>query len=1114
MDKQFKVYSSSAGSGKTFTLTKEYLKIVFTAPALEGEFRSDYFKSILAVTFTRDATNEMKDRILDSLSDMRDYLNGGEKPFILKLIVDELNEEYPQSGYTEKIISERAESIYYSILHNYSDFAVSTIDSFNQKIVQAFKKDLELPFRFDLQLDKDELLQDAIQIIQDKAGKKEQSKLTQLLVDFAFRRASEGNSWYLDHSLTSFGQNIFSEEKWNIIQNLSELTLEDFERLRKEIIAFNTKIENQVRELAQKGAELIKTNQIEAADFAYGNSTIHPYFNKLANPDVSILDVEVKARLSKLFNDNSSKWHSSKASSAAQQAIELIRPQLVDLHLQINSILQDVESDYIIAKELDKNIYLLSSINEISNEINRLKEEKNIVHISDINKKINTVIEGQPVPYLYERIGEKYNHILIDEFQDTSMMQWHNLIPLVTHTLSKNLTSLVVGDPKQAIYRWRGGKAQMLVSLPEITTAPEGSSLKDEEYTFKMHQESIALQTNYRSRSNVITFNNHFFNLIVSKLKSDYPSITQYYQDVAQNITSKAGGNVSIQLLNDKQQYADTSLYTVLNTINNVIDKGYRYSDIAILVRNNSHGVNVAQFLIEKGLRVVSSESLLVNNSEAVQLSICLLKIISSKDIEAEKLHLYRILSKLTKKSNLLQGKKYLDFTLNVQNSDLPTFFKHIKDEFNINIDYNALNLLPLYDLIEEIYNIFNFNNLEDQQIYLQRFLDIILDFSNIKGNHLLDFLTFWETKSDKLSINSPQSEDSIEILTIHKSKGLQYPIVIMPFADWKTTPYPTEKLWLEWENNLFPDLNTTIMGINKTTEKTLFSGDVYKEKEATFLDAFNVLYVAMTRAEEELHIIGKETKSGNSIQHISHLFNLFLNQENEDLHIDKKEIEITLDDENEPILISEYSFFDDVEEKVDSKKKEEIENYNLPKVIHSSSKSIISLKSNNNEEFESELSISELLSTQRKGLLVHKAFEKLNTINDLDKVLEELKYSGAITSNEIHSIKEQMLKVMDLEELKEYFLEGRNYKVLNERELILRPKRIKGLSTVKSLRPDRVLVKDKKVIIIDYKTGNNPQESHIQQIKKYGEYFQSLGYKEIEKILVYTEVPFCKIVT
>lgn len=1109
----FKIYRSSAGAGKTFTLAKEYIKIVLQLEQFDEEFNPNYYQHVLAVTFTNLATSEMKDRILSQLKSFSMKPSMEEDGMLGAIVAD-------FKGMDKTIllnrIYQRSKLVHQRILHGYSNFSVSTIDAFSQKIAQAFKRDLNFPFNYELVLNGDELIEDATYILMDKLGQKEHEQLTEALENFSIKKAEEGTSWNVVPQIKEFGKVLFDEDQRKIIEKLginpvtnNKMSINDYTQLAKKLrkIIFqdlqtekDQKLEDFKNEMSSVGVPL---DMLGRNPLSYVNK----FDGKIGDKDVT-----PNATAIKIFEGDSGATLTTKANygkSPAQYdaALPIYQNRIQDL-------LALIQRAQLIKNVYDK-IYLIITAEVIREEMSEIKEEQGVVHISEIGENINKIVETSPVPYLYERLGERYRHILIDEFQDTSKTQWHNLIPLVAHALSMYQGEcLVVGDAKQSIYRWRGGKPEMLVALPSLPTT-KGTVLEEEEYTLKVASDVQNLGTNWRSYANVIGFNNALYKNISEEYSNEL--LSQFYQDVYQKNNKNKGGQVRVSVC-QKEGAKDTVLEANLGKIIHVVkelteEKNFLYKDIAILVRFNKYGSLIAEKLVEEGIEVISSESLLVQAAPSIQFLVQMIRLLVSR---ADKLLFMKIARFLTahqqdlesnrwsivnQKTAHIKGDKYIRIGDKVKEcEDHKQFEQLLEGEFGVKISISNLRRKSLYDLIEHLIRIFKLNVRVTEQSYLIKFLDFIVEHTEKNGNSAQEFLHRWNNKKETLSISTPENTNAVRILSIHKSKGLEFPIVLLPFADWSTVPKKGGAKWFDWEgNDIIPELNAVQLGLTSKLVGTPFEEEYLLECNDTYIDAVNMLYVATTRAEKYLHMIiteeAKVNKKGEKAETKDTVSVPVLN------YIKKVKPNELASDTIDDVLFHEFEFYDN---NIEGENKEDLEEeYHKIDIIHTDNTDKLRLKSGVYEQGEREITFIDILEAQESGILVHKAFERIKFKDDVHDAVRNLEVNGLISSTEKGDYIQKLMDVAQHPELKDYFDENAGFEVLNESEIVTPIKQ--EMHKVIVDRPDRLLIRGKEAIILDYKTGSYEKE-HEDQIKRYGRELQKMGYTSISLKLVYTE--------
>ena len=496
-----------------------------------------------------------------------------------------------------------------------------------------------------------------------------------------------------------------------------------------------------------------------------------------------------------------------------------------------------------------QNIYPLAVLNEVKKIIDDIKRNNNILHISEFNKIISGIVMKEPVPFIYERTGEKFKHFLIDEFQDTSLLQWQNLLPLIDNSLAENNLNMVVGDGKQAIYRWRNGEVEQFMNLPKIPGriwSNEKQLSAERQQSLERNYKETELDKNYRSGKVIVEFNNNFFSFVSNNIDEEYRNI---YNKVKQkNREDKTGGYVHVEFINEKETqdisndsedklgFEDLSLIRIKEIIEKVRKDNFRLKDIAVLCRSNRNASLTAQYLLKEGIDVVSSESLLLSNSPAVSFIIACLNYINNNDNKIAEAEIVN----------------YINSYQSTSDSPQPT-------EFNLKSQFSKLKFnIGIYDLCESLIRIFKINKSKKVNPSLSFFLDAVHEFSVKNPNNILDFLTWWEEKKDKLSFIVPDELDAVKIMTIHKAKGLQFPVVIFPFATEKVKN-TKDWLWVDIEESEIPRLKVALLKNSNKLDETIYT-DLYNTESAkSYLDLVNLLYVTMTRAKERIYVLTRK---------------------------------------------------------------------------------------------------------------------------------------------------------------------------------------------------------------------------------------------------------------
>ncbi|AWK03330.1 ATP-dependent helicase [Flavobacterium crocinum] len=1037
----FSIYDASAGSGKTYTLVKEYLKIILSSP------KNDAYRNILAITFTNKAVHEMKSRIVGNLSEFA-------KDDPSSKAVDLMEDLSRETGLSIIKLKTKSQQIIKHLIHNYAAFDISTIDKFTHKVIRAFAHDLNLPMTFEVTLDTENLLVEAVDAIIAQAG--EDETLTKLLIDFTMEKTDDDKSWDVSREILDTGRLVLNENNRNEILHFQDKTIEEFVEIKKKMQTLCKELEDINAGLAVKAVELIDKNGIDPKSFSRGTFPNHLD---------SIRDGK--------FNPKNKTFHEFEDIAINKTAkdrglIENIIPELLQI---LKEVYQNFEKrDFY--KAFLKNITPLSLLNTVSNELSKIQSEQNILSISEFNAIIHREIQNQPAPFIYERLGERYRHFFIDEFQDTSEMQWQNLIPLIDNSLSglddfgNKGTLMIVGDPKQSIYRWRGGKAEQFIELS-----------KDINPFNNPDKQIKHLNTNYRSYSEVIEFNNAFFKLISAEFSNeDYKDL--YENHSFQNTNSKKGGYVNISFLPivEKNEFADeeetvekSDLYVLatLNTIQEVLKQGFEYKDIVILTRKRGQGIAVANYLTEQGIPLLSSETLMIQNASEVQLIVHLLRYLSnSADLESKANFLHFLVS--TKDLPM----PVHDFIAMGMSHKVEKEFEEWLLTFDVSFSFKDVRKKSLYEAVEIIISKFILPS--EGNAYVQFFLDIVLERDIRNQSGIADFLVFWDKNSEKFSIPSPEGNNAVRIMTIHKSKGLEFPVVIMPFADEDYNRKPKDKLWLDTEE---VDLGVPKALVDNSSIVESFgesaSAVFNLKKQEELLDNINVLYVALTRAEEHLYVISQSLEARKDGEYPNNMASFFIKFLIHEGVYDEEKLSYEFGNK---IRLSKASKTVDLVKSIPIVK--EVLN---PKSIKIAQREALMWGTHQQEAIS-------------YGNVVHEILAFVKDKSDIDLAVTKSLENGLITYDQVEQVLKTLNEIVNHPELTVCF-DG-THTILNEQTIVQKQGRI--------LKPDRVVfLENKEAFLLDYKTGA-VNAKYQQQIQEYQDAIEDLGYKVLKKALVY----------
>ncbi len=1035
--KPFLIYNASAGSGKTFTLVKNYLLLLY------GSNNLLTFRNILALTFTNKAVTEMKSRIIETLQQFSEDSILDSNNVMFSIICEELNVEPDK-------LHQKSKRLLETIVHNYAAFDISTIDKFNHKLIRVFAHDLKLPINFEVELDTQSVLARAVDKLIDRAGSNKE--LTKILVDFAIEKADDNRSWDIGFDFNAIAQLLVNENEMPYLETIKDKTLDDFLKLKKKLQSKLELLETMITETALAVLDIIDKSGLEFSDFSY--KTLPNHFKKAAELNFTGL---YNNRLEDNIKERKGIYSKSLIPSK-KDAIESLIPQFETAYLNIKQAVFTAK----IYKNALKNITPLSVLNAIRQSLAEIKEDEDILLISEFNGIINSEIKTQPAPFIYERIGEKFKHYFIDEFQDTSVLQWENLVPLVSNALSgENLKGetgslMLVGDAKQAIYRWRGGRAEQFIDL------------YSGENPFFMSPDMHHLPANFRSFEEIVNFNNGFFNHISEFFLSNEKHV-DLYRNSTQDIKFEEKGFVNLDFLDIENGQKDKAYCeTVFESISKIKSNGYHLSDICIIVRKKKEGIAIAEFLTEKGVPIISSETLMINHSPQVQFldnllalnihpnnneaKVNVLIFLAENQLQVDDIHLF--LAKFT----ALKGK---------------AFFEALKT-YGYDFSMEEFLHLPIYEAIESA--IRTFKLVEKSNAYVQFFLDEVLDYSQKKEASLRGLLEYWNSKKERLSIVSPLGKEAVQIMTIHKSKGLEFPVVIFPYANQDLYFDLQPKIWFPVAKKEFCGFPNLYLNLNKDLEEFSELGKLtYLDYRSNLeLDTINLLYVVLTRAAEQLYVISELDLDKDQQEKTNFYSGLFIS------YLKK----IGLWDNS----LLNYQFG------TPGKLSEETKTENLSietDTFISTSKEDHHLNIITNAGL---LWDSRQIRAIERGNLVHDIMAKIELKEDVNAAFEHFINLGKLNGKQYEQLLADVNSILTHPLLNVYF----NTKdiVLNERDIIAKSGQI--------LRPDRLVINTKnQAVIIDYKTGL-PNPKHKEQLFEYQNVLEQMNLETIKKFLVY----------
>lgn len=885
---QFAIYSASAGSGKTYTLTLEYLTLALAPddPAA--------FKRILALTFTNDAAGEMKRRIVEALRE----LATGEAPGLLAELSQRL-------AITPEVLQSRAAAMFQRVLYDYADFAVGTIDSFGQRIVTSFARDLGLPATFEVELDTAAVLAAAVGLLLDRVnrGDADDDALTQLLRDYADEAGADGKSlWGLAEKVAEFSGALFNDTHLDVVALLSRADVAEHQRWRAAVTEYLKQVEEQVAALGARGMEVINSAGLTEKAFFQGAKGIFGYFQGAVEKWQKGEGSNSYA-LKTIEEDN---WLSgdAKKNLVLKSQVEAIKGDLRGIYEEIEALRTREHGGYLLLRAMQPHALGVALLGEVQKLVEAISRERGVVLIGEFNRRIAGVVLREPVPFVYEKLGDRYQHLLLDEFQDTSALQWHNLLPLIENSLANDFRSLAVGDAKQAIYRWRGGELEQIMRLYRHEPEKLLDRVRDPETRalLQMRYETLApalqdqtLRENWRSRPEIVRFNNLLFTFFATRWGSQVPLLAELYDDDFQQETPDKlregpAGHVEIILAPEAAparpydvptgqygpeplpghapdatlDYEETQLTLTLALIEQARADGFAYGDLAVLCRTRAQSRAVAKQLKERGYPISSADSLALSFADAVNLLVQLLRVLHQPADGPARAAALLLLDKLV--THRAPGPERLQqvAALSQQKESRP-FWEEVNTATTQFFEPLTAGNLGLYELTEQLTSALGLLAAAPAEAeYVFGFLDLTLEYSLRYGNNVGGFLDFWEQSGRNRPISTPGAgRDAITIQTVHKAKGLAYGVVIVPFADWPLRPRAGSLLWgiLPDGTELpVPDLpRAAVVTQSDKLTTTALGPQHLDEQQRTFVEVINLLYVAFTRPKHRLYIITKE---------------------------------------------------------------------------------------------------------------------------------------------------------------------------------------------------------------------------------------------------------------
>jgi len=1057
------VYKASAGSGKTFTLATEYIKLLVANPYS--------YREILAVTFTNKATEEMKRRILSQLYGIWRRLDDS-RPYA-DVVCRDLDASI-------EFVSRQAGMALHLLLHNYSYFKVETIDAFFQSVLRNLARELDLTANLRIELNDWQVEEMAVDKMID--GLDEKSQVLQWIMRYIYANISDDKSWNVIGQIKQFGQTIFKDYYKQASKQIDLKMSDDgfFDRFTEKLRSEKADSIERMREYAETFFDAIEGEGLSVSDFTYGASGVAGFFVKLRRGvfDESVVGKRVTDALA-----DPAKWV-NKTSKDRQRIMFLAEEQLIPL---LRYAIDDRQKQWSRLKSAEltlRHLDQLRLLSTIERKVHELNEQANRFLLSDTQTMLRSLINESDSPFIFEKIGTRLEHVMIDEFQDTSTVQWQNFKVLLLECMShQDSTNLIVGDVKQSIYRWRSGDWRLLNDIEAQFPYPESQVTVNH------------LDTNYRSRRNVINFNNAFFK---AAAQAEHDALAEdnelyakqlltAYKDVEQKVPERRGndGRIEVSLL-PNGDYERLVLERISAIITELRSKGVSASRMAILVRNNRYIPQIANYLMDTmpEVNVVSNEAFRLDASLAVNTIVLALRLLATPNDAITKATLVKVYQKEILSKPLSDN----DLLLNAADYDslLPKQYVESMEE---------LSHQPLYELAERLFAIFELHRLKGQSGYLCAFYDEIGHFTDDNFTDIATFLSEWEQRLCSKTI-SIEDMEGIRLISIHKSKGLEFDNVIIPFCDWELEKKTNNVVWFKADSEPYDQLPLIPVDFNRTNMMhTVFEDSYLCEHFQNVVDNLNLLYVAFTRASHNLFVIGKKDKAGSRSKLIQDILPTVANELGGDAAmlndgtIKEEAMEFAYGTVYVPAVEMKKATHN-VFLKPSSPLTVEMETFTNKTEFKQSNKSRDFIEGAEEE--------SDRSTYIKVGSLLHNVFSTIRTSADIDEALRQLESDGVLYEDGLTAtqVTTMLRKRLADPRVADWF--SNRWQLFNECTILCRDE---ATGAVKERRPDRVMTDGKQMVVVDFKFGRE-REEYVAQVREYMDLLKRMGYNDIKGFL------------
>lgn len=1032
MSPQFHIINAAAGSGKTFNLVFYYLKRLLRSQEIAP------YRQFLALTFTNKAVDELKTRILKTLYHLA--FETHQETVLLNLLVQDLKRPQEQ-------ISQHAEKMLRKLFQEYAAFDVLTLDKFTHRIIRIFAKDFKLPYGFDVAVDADQMLMEMVNTMIEAVGK--DPVITAVLCAFSLDKIKAQKSWDISNDLFRFSKQLLNENAGEPLKLLRSKSTSGLQEDQKALKGLMASMKKEYMAIAADMLELLHKSGLGERDFSRG--IFYKYLKAMA--DGAVADASKPHIYQALLGEKP--LYNKTLDEGQKNKIEVLRQEL----LQHYEAMKSKAGGYAMAEALLKNWTPIALLHIMERTLEKLQLEQQRLLLARFNARIAKVIAGQPAPFIYERMGERYRHYFIDEFQDTSGLQWENLIPLIANALEteevkgESGSLFLVGDPKQAIYRWRGGNVQQFMAL------------LNKQSPFQIKAPYVQpLERNYRSRDEVVRFNNAFFKYAGTHF-SDAGLQKLFCESSQQKTHDKPGGSVQLEFVPASRKKAEAYPYYIEKTVKAIhccLENYYRPKDMVILVRNNKKAATIAEGLVLAGIKIVTSESLVLSQSKSVQFFVALFRLAMQPN-------------------NLEQHKILLDFLWELEPNQYAEYHTFMTAKLHLTtqellsgfgFDFDRFRVVPIYQALELV--ISHFSSINSNQAHVVYFLENVFEFSNSNGTTFSAYMRYWDLHSENLNVAMPEGMEAVQIMTIHQAKGLEFPIVILPFLDDLLQPKVNYNIWMPLHSKPFDRFQWGWVSYSRKLSEMNSDADTayQKEKVENEWDAFTVLYVALTRAVSHLFLISQHTSNLKENKSYAHLLQSFATHEGHEATSGK---------------VLQWGAITPREGIALKSKKHDLTFSTLANAVASDWQNKLIAQFDPDGRAQR--------TVQERGILIHQLLKEIRYADAVNYVLLEAMEKGWIQEEEQRQFQNLLNQVLTHPILREHFTP--RGQIFNEQDILIPGGEI--------LRPDRVVVYTDFTALIDYKTGKPKPQDRVQ-MERYTQVLETMGHVPVKKYLVYIE--------